>query len=205
MTADAQGSAPATSSTPERLLDTAERLFLLHGYDRVTARMINAEAGCNPAAIHYHFGSKEHLVTHLLEKRLLQRWEDDNFGFSALEARADPTVEEVVWHSVMPLARLFAEGDRARLYVHLLARVFLGNWDVQWRSAYFESGPWLRVLERSLPDADPDELRTRWEFAVRLNLTTFGDPLASRIEDRAVDAEALMAFIVAGLRSATAR
>jgi AcrR family transcriptional regulator len=191
------------TSTPARLLDAAERLFLLHGYERVTGRMINAEAGCNPAAIHYHFGSRENLVAQLLETRLLQRWQQDRFGFDALEARPDPTVEEVVGHSVGPLARLYFEGDRSRLYVHLLARVYLGNWDVRWQSQYFETAPWLRVLERSLPDADADELSARWTFAVQLVLTTFGDPLASRIEERAIDVDALTAFIVNGLRSAS--
>jgi AcrR family transcriptional regulator len=189
-------------STPARLLEAAERLFLEHGYDRVTARMINAEAGCNPAAIHYHFGSKEHLVAQLLEVRLLQRWHERRFGFTALEARSDPTVEEVVRHSVRPLARLVDEGGREQLYVHLLARVYLGHWDVRWRSPYFEAEPWLRVLARALPELDADELRTRWDFATRLNLTMFGDPLASRIEPRAVDADELIAFIVAALSAA---
>jgi AcrR family transcriptional regulator len=195
------GDPPATARTPERLLDTAERLFVLHGYDRVTARMINAEAGCNPAAIHYHFGSKEGLVVALLEDRLMQHWPQYTHGFRELEQREDPTVSEVVSLAVLPLAQRVAEGGTAQLHVHLLARVFLGDWDVEWKSKYFAYEPWLVVLERAMPGVDAQELRARWNLAAKLNLTLLGDPLASRIAPRTIDVDALIAFIDAGIRS----
>jgi AcrR family transcriptional regulator len=195
--------AAVATSTPDRLLDTAERLFVLHGYDRVTARMINAEAGCNPAAIHYHFGSKEGLVVALLEDRLMRHWSHYAHGFRELEQRPDPTVREVVSFAVLPLAQRVAEGGAAQLLVHLLARVYLGDWDVEWQSRYFAYEPWLVVLERALPGVDPDDLRARWHLANKLNLTLLGDPLASRITPRTIDVDALIAFIEAGMRSAT--
>jgi AcrR family transcriptional regulator len=191
----------APSATPDRLLDTAERLFVAHGYERVTARMINAEAGCNPAAIHYHFGSKEALVVALLEDRLMRHWPQYTHGFRELEQRPDPTVEEVVSLAVLPLAQRVAEGGAAQVHVHLLARVFLGDWDAQWQSKYFDYEPWLVVLERAMPGVDTDELRARWNLASRLNLTILGDPLASRIRPRTVDVGALIAFLDAGIRS----
>jgi AcrR family transcriptional regulator len=190
---------PDQESTPERLLNTAERLFVEKGYDAVTARMINAEAGCNPAAIHYHFGSKERLVTQLLETRLLRDWEAYKHGFSVLERRVDPTVEEVVDLAVTPLAQRVADGGVPRMHVHLLARVYLGDWDVQWKSRYFDYAPWVRVLHRARPDLSMATLRTRWDFAVRLNLSMLGDPTASRVVDRDIDTGALIAFITAGL------
>ncbi len=40
-------------------LPTAERLFLTEGYDAVSVRAdLRGRAGTNPAAVHYHFGSK---------------------------------------------------------------------------------------------------------------------------------------------------
>ncbi len=48
--------------TRERLLTVAERLLLESGYDSVSVRAINAAAGANPAAVHYHFGSKRVLA-----------------------------------------------------------------------------------------------------------------------------------------------
>ena len=54
----------ARSSTPNHLLDVAERLLAERGLDGVSLRRINTEAGLNPAAIHYHFGSKSALIGH---------------------------------------------------------------------------------------------------------------------------------------------
>ena len=49
----------------------AERLFAERGLDGVSLRQINQAAGCrNVAAIHYHFGSKEALITALIERHM---------------------------------------------------------------------------------------------------------------------------------------
>lgn len=56
-----------TDVTRAALLDAAERLFLAKGYERVSVRAVNAAAGMNPAAVHYHFGTKEDLVAELLQ------------------------------------------------------------------------------------------------------------------------------------------
>ncbi|MFJ5288450.1 TetR family transcriptional regulator [Streptomyces sp. NPDC088348] len=66
----------ATDTTRARLLDEAERLFLERGYELVSVRAVNAAAGMNPAAVHYHFGSKEDLVVALLQSRLGPLWAD---------------------------------------------------------------------------------------------------------------------------------
>ena len=49
----------STSSTRDRLLDTAAQLFAENGFDRTSVRDITTAAEANQAAIHYHFGSKE--------------------------------------------------------------------------------------------------------------------------------------------------
>lgn len=50
------------SSTRNRILAAAERLFAVHGIDRTTLRAVTTEAAVNLAAVNYHFGSKEALV-----------------------------------------------------------------------------------------------------------------------------------------------
>ena len=50
------------------LLDAAHRLFLKHGFDRVTARQIAAAAGTTPAMIHYYFTSKLGLFRAMIER-----------------------------------------------------------------------------------------------------------------------------------------
>ncbi|HOK97051.1 MAG TPA: TetR family transcriptional regulator, partial [Anaerohalosphaeraceae bacterium] len=49
----------------ERLLDAAEKLFCLKGFNRTSVRELTAEARCNLAAVNYHFKSKEHLYVEM--------------------------------------------------------------------------------------------------------------------------------------------
>jgi AcrR family transcriptional regulator len=56
--------------TRDQILDTAERLFADRGIDAVSLRTLTAEAGVNLASVHYHFGSKEALVTEVFDRRV---------------------------------------------------------------------------------------------------------------------------------------
>ena len=49
-----------------RILKAARKLFSQHGVDGTSLRAITAAANVNLAAINYHFGSKENLVTEVL-------------------------------------------------------------------------------------------------------------------------------------------
>ncbi|MBW2101673.1 MAG: CerR family C-terminal domain-containing protein [Deltaproteobacteria bacterium] len=57
----------------ERLLDEAEALFAENGYHAVSVREITAAAGCNLAAINYHFGNKRNLYLEVFRTRWLAR------------------------------------------------------------------------------------------------------------------------------------
>lgn len=56
--------------TRERILDAAERLFMAHGYEGTSMRLITGEAGVNLAAVNYHFGAKENLMQEVFRRRL---------------------------------------------------------------------------------------------------------------------------------------
>ena len=58
------------SETQTRILDAAEELFLLHGFEGASMRMLTARAGVNLAAINYHFGSKDALIEAVLRRYL---------------------------------------------------------------------------------------------------------------------------------------
>ena len=49
------------NETRDRLLAAAVELFARKGFEATPVRDITAEAGCNVAAVNYHFGSKENL------------------------------------------------------------------------------------------------------------------------------------------------
>jgi AcrR family transcriptional regulator len=58
-------------SVKEQLIQTAERLFAVHGLEGVSLRQIASEAGsANTSAVHYHFGAKARLIEAILIHRL---------------------------------------------------------------------------------------------------------------------------------------
>ena len=58
------------AATKDRLLDAAEALFMEHGFEATSLRLITAKAGANLAAANYHFGSKEAMFEAVLTRRL---------------------------------------------------------------------------------------------------------------------------------------
>lgn len=59
--------------TKDRILDEAEALFALRGYDAVSVREITGAASCNLAAVNYHFGNKQNLYLEVFRSRWLPR------------------------------------------------------------------------------------------------------------------------------------
>lgn len=92
--------------TQERLLNEAERLFALRGYDAVTLREITSAAGTHLAAVNYHFGSKENLYLEVFRQRWAQRARQIQKPLRELAERGDYTAEELV----RTLARAFLSG-----------------------------------------------------------------------------------------------
>lgn len=58
----------AERSTRSELLDAAERVFAREGFEGASLREIMRDAGANPAAVHYHFGGKDGLLEHVLDR-----------------------------------------------------------------------------------------------------------------------------------------
>ena len=67
---NATTSATRGGNARDKILETAERLYALHGIDGVSIRQINSEAGQkNGSAVHYHFGSRDGLIDAILALR----------------------------------------------------------------------------------------------------------------------------------------
>jgi len=58
------------AATRERLLEAAETLFAERGYRDTPVRAITSTAGCNLAAVNYHFGGKLPLYREMFRRRL---------------------------------------------------------------------------------------------------------------------------------------
>ncbi|MFN8628716.1 MAG: helix-turn-helix domain-containing protein [Candidatus Binatia bacterium] len=50
-------------------MDAAEELFATFGVEGVSIRSINAAAGLAAPSVHYHFGSKDDLLSAVLRRR----------------------------------------------------------------------------------------------------------------------------------------
>jgi AcrR family transcriptional regulator len=57
-------------STEQKILETAERLFLDRGLALVSTTEIAREAGCNQALVHYYFRTKENLFQKIFEEKM---------------------------------------------------------------------------------------------------------------------------------------
>lgn len=56
------------SEKQQQILDVAEKLFALNGFEATSVRDIASEAGVNIAMISYYFGSKEKLLQHIFSR-----------------------------------------------------------------------------------------------------------------------------------------
>ncbi|MGV0746938.1 TetR/AcrR family transcriptional regulator [Mycolicibacter heraklionensis] len=189
------------TSTRENLLNVTERLLLESGYEAVSVRAVCAAAGVNPAAVHYHFGSKVGLVTALLEARLGPLWAEALPEVSADDVMRIDTAVQIV---VNPIATLAAD-PAGRLYLHLLARLLLARNEIAWTKKWFTVTPWARILSAQVAGLSERDAARRWMMAFELIFVQFGDPLAGdrRLTDGQV--HALRDFITAGLSAPVAQ
>jgi AcrR family transcriptional regulator len=113
---------PGRQHTREHLLQTAERLIAQSGVSAVSLRQIVSTAGHrNPAAVQYHFGSKEKLVQAIIEHRLppLNARRLELLRELELSGREDD-VAGIMQAVVLPLVELESS---APFYVSFLARL----------------------------------------------------------------------------------
>lgn len=180
----------STSPTREQLLRTAERLFLTDGYDAVSVRAICAGAGANPAAVHYHFGSKDQLATALLEARLTPLWADQLMSIDTSRASVAALVDVVI----SPFVEI-QHDPAGHLHLQLLARFVHANPEAPWHGAWFDLDRWADMLVAMVGALGHNQARRRWALAFELILSRFS---ADRpLSDDAV--ASLSEFVTAGL------
>src|SRR3954469_5785715 len=113
--------------TRTRILDVAEELFMLHGFEGTSMRVLTAKAGVNLAAVNYHFGSKDALIEALFRRRLdpmnsariaeLERLESESAG-------RPPAAEALIRAFVGRSLRLMEDKSGGRNFIRLLGRTY---------------------------------------------------------------------------------
>ena len=217
---DAPAPAPTRSAgTKEKILDAAEALFMVHGYEATSLRSITATAGANLAAVNYHFGSKEALFQAVLTRRLDPMNQRRLDLLAALERRSHPQpvgCDRILGALFIPALELARDPARGGTnFLRLLGR------------AYADPAPFIRrflseqyavmiarfkaAFARALPDLPRRELSWRLHFMMgALSYTLAGTDALKLIAELAPgEGEAsdelllrrLAPFLLAGLKS----
>ena len=220
------GSAPhegevEPTDTKSKILDAAEELFMEHGFEATSLRLITTAAGVNLAAVNYHFGSKEELFQAVLTRRLDPMNFDRMQLLSAYETAAAGkplTCEKILAAMFIPALKLARDHEQGgKNFLRLLGRAyadpapfireFLSN---QYREmiARFRS-----AFSRALPHIPREELSWRLHFVMgALSYTLAGADMLKIISqphpEEATNDELLLKrlapFLAAGLRSPSA-
>jgi AcrR family transcriptional regulator len=207
--------AEAKTSTRQKILDAAEKLFADNGFDGTSLRMITAAAGANLAAVNYHFRSKDDLVRAVYDRRLRPlnqaRMEALEGYLGSLDNRR-PELEAVLRAFLGPAVQLRASADGGALG-RLLGRTYSEVSPVA-RQALFErmrdvARPFTEALRRALPGMSQIELLWKLHFAIGVMAHTMGGGehlkfISGGICDlTAADdvLERVIAFVAAGMRA----
>ncbi|MFB7473818.1 TetR/AcrR family transcriptional regulator [Kitasatospora sp. NPDC056184] len=194
---------PDPAPTRDRLLAAAERLFLQRGVGQVSVRAINAEAGLNPGAVHYHFGSREGLVAALLGRELLPLWQDRLEAATLHPATTGPAQVRTLVAAVAEPFDELVRTERGRMLCRLLAQTMLTADRPLSGSPWAGTAPFEVVLGRALPELTVHEITDRWRLAFTTLLEAYGRPLAadaaSAVEPSFPELATVVAFLTAGL------
>jgi AcrR family transcriptional regulator len=207
-----------TSATKERILDTAEALFMEHGFEATGLRQITTAAGVNLAAVHYHFGSKEELFQAVLTRRLDPMNQERVELLDDLERDAGGkplTCEAIIGAMFIPALKLARDRQRGGTnFLRLLGR------------AYADPAPFIRqflsreyatmirrfkmAFGRTLPQLPAKELSWRLHFLMgAMSYTLAGTDvlkLISALNPAGTENDELLLrrlgpFLVAGLQA----
>src|SRR5438045_4009909 len=200
--------------TRTRILDAAEELFMQHGFEGTSMRLLTAKAGVNLAAVNYHFGSKHALIEAVFRRRLDPMNVARVAALDQLEKETAPlTAEAIIRAFLAPSLRLMEDArDGGRNFTRLLGRTYTEpNKALRQLIGHMYAPAMQRykaALERALLQMPRDELVWRMHFmfgtlAYTLAATDTVQLIAGcKPEDR-YDArlleERLTAFLAAGL------
>jgi AcrR family transcriptional regulator len=144
-------------SMPERIMETADRLFYQQGIRAVGVDTIAAEIGISKRTLYNHFPSKDALISAYLERR-----------FKPVPASDKPPAEQILG-TFDRLERGFADkGFRGCPFVNAVAELGAGDHAVRKIAVAFKESRriWFRDLLKQLDVADADGLATQLTLLV---------------------------------------
>ena len=202
----------AAAATKNLVFTAAERLFAVHGFQKVSVRDITAEAGVNLASVNYHFGSKDALLFEIFRRRTteLNRARARMLHEATDAHQGKPPVRAILEALIAPPVRwLDPKGDRLIALQFIIRARSEGTDDM--RDALTRDVSHLRRFADALlaarPDLAPEDVYWRLHFVLgmihnnrfaefdRLNTLSEG---ATREDDAETLIERMVGFAEAG-------
>jgi AcrR family transcriptional regulator len=154
------------STTKDKILEIAERLFGEQGYQSTSLRQVIFEAGVNLAAVHYHFGSKEELLDAVILRGAIPLNEERLALLERYEKEADPQAAPVENILRAILAPTFRTAQRSPAFVKLMGRIYGEGLMPAIVAKHFHPmvDRFVGAMRRSLPNLPPEELFWRIQF-----------------------------------------
>ncbi|MEI7730271.1 MAG: TetR/AcrR family transcriptional regulator [Verrucomicrobiota bacterium] len=155
-----------------KILDAAEHAFADSGFEGASLRHIVLDAGVNLATVYYYFGSKDGLMTAVLNRRIgpLAQEQRELLARFQQEANGKPVpVENVLKAIILPPLRLAATDSReSRMVKRLIGRLVTEpNPQTQEliRAQYHElREAFVQTLQKRFPKTARSTLQWRMEF-----------------------------------------
>lgn len=176
------------------ILDAAEALFAVHGFDGVSMRMIAERGPVGLGLLTHHFPAKEQLFAAVLERRA-----DiiNEARLAALDALVDPSLEALLAAFLRPYVDRIAEGDEGwRAYARLHAMM---TQDARWTPV--AASIFGLVAERMIARIQAAEPRLTPDLAARGYVLLLGGMVSmfadTRLLDRFTDGRQSSADVVA--------
>ena len=171
------------SATRNRLLIEAERLFARRGLYQVTVREILDAAGQrNASALTYHFGSREGLLTAILDRHGGATEAERGRRFEALGP--EPSTRDLVASLLVPYGANLDSPD-GRNYLRIVAQ--LSSQFSAWRTPHPGTGPHLIAILSELeqrPASVPAPIRRERVVELIMLLTVAMAERARQVEQR---------------------
>jgi AcrR family transcriptional regulator len=194
------------ADTKSRILDAAEKLFGMNGFEATSLREITTEASVNLAAINYHFQSKDSLIDAIVARRIEPV---NRKRLQLLEAAGpNPALEQILTAFMAPVMQV-----KTMTMVPLIGRI-LSNPDLFVDRVFMKhlapvSQRFVEALTKALPQLPASEVLWRLHFSVAVMTHTmlWGKvyPKITNgvcdITDRDALVERAVRFVAAGFRA----
>ncbi|MEO0486911.1 MAG: TetR/AcrR family transcriptional regulator [Pseudomonadota bacterium] len=201
-----------SAQTQERLLDAAEELFALQGFDVTTTRQITEKAGVRNASVNYYFETKHALGVAVLARRFdVLRVQREARLAEVEPGQGAATLRAIVNAFVLPLAELTRSGGQGWAnYNRIVAQLSAsGAWpkDDYVEKVNSSAAKFVSALHMAFPEATLPDIIRGYQFMLGAVLLSFAETrrfaeMSSGLiapEDVYERPEMLVEFLVGGL------